>query len=338
MRVSLSYKANQQRTCMAASKPALWHFTQAKGPTHAVWEARMARYSRTAVEVLKQPDFDMGYVRVCVAPLAAAVHKEALAWVAAVSSAMQKGDWQQLQVRLLLTISRNDWPPCIGSTLTCAAAQAILATIARLEKGLRRAPESLDELKDLLGMVAAVRSGGMARELQYTELEERFRRVRANSQHCGNGARACTCWSWLALSMTREALLAACRTRVLYAKAAGLDAGDLEAEHAASGMLQGRWHELEELAELTDAGLHTTKVAFAKATREQVRILLLSTTAALLAAVRVRCQVRCPRSGRDLPGRHSRLLRAPRVRRAWHPRTRPASGPGRPAPLPRAGR
>lgn len=59
---------------------------------------------------------------------------------------------------------------------------------------------------------------------------------------------------WLALSRVRL-FVAACRTRVLYAKAAGLDAGDLEAEHAASGMLQGRWHELEELAELTDAGL-----------------------------------------------------------------------------------
>ena len=74
--------------------------TQEKNPTHAVWEARMARYSRTAAEVLKQPDFDMGYVRVCVAPLGAAVHKEALAWVAAVSSTMQKGDCQQLQVRV----------------------------------------------------------------------------------------------------------------------------------------------------------------------------------------------------------------------------------------------
>jgi hypothetical protein len=84
---------------------------------------------------------------------------------------------------------------------------------------------------------------------------------------------------WLALSQVRL-FVAACRTRVLYAKAAGLDAGDLEAEHAASGMLQGRWHELEELAELTDAGLHTTKVAFAKATREQVRVLLMMATAA----------------------------------------------------------
>ncbi len=85
--------------------------------------------------------------------------------------------------------------------------------------------------------------------------------------------------SWLALFQGRL-FVAARRTRVLYAKAAGLDAGDLEAEHAASGMLQGRWHELEELAELTDAGLHTTKVAFAKATREQVRMLLSVTIAA----------------------------------------------------------
>lgn len=53
--------------------------------------------------------------------------------------------------------------------------QAIQAHITRLEKGLRRTPELLEELKDVLGIVAAVRSGGMARELQYTDLLERFR-------------------------------------------------------------------------------------------------------------------------------------------------------------------
>ena len=53
--------------------------------------------------------------------------------------------------------------------------QAIQANITRLDKGLRRTPELLQELKDVLGIVAAVRSGGMARELQYTDLLERFR-------------------------------------------------------------------------------------------------------------------------------------------------------------------
>jgi alkylhydroperoxidase family enzyme len=80
----------------------------------------MARYSRTAAEVLKQPDFDMGYVRVCVAPLAAAVHKEALAWVAAVSSAMQKGDCQQLQARLLDQIAL--WLSVLYHSHTCCSA------------------------------------------------------------------------------------------------------------------------------------------------------------------------------------------------------------------------
>ena len=75
---------------------------QAKNPTHAAWEEKMARYARIAREVLAQgADFDMGYVRVCTAPLAGAVRKEALAWVAAVSAAMQKGDCQQLQVHMI---------------------------------------------------------------------------------------------------------------------------------------------------------------------------------------------------------------------------------------------
>ncbi len=73
---------------------------QAKNPVHAAWEERLARYSRIAREVLAQgAEFDMGYVRVCAAPLAAAVQKEALAWVASISAVMQKGDCLQLQVR-----------------------------------------------------------------------------------------------------------------------------------------------------------------------------------------------------------------------------------------------
>ena len=67
--------------------------------------------------------------------------------------------------------------PANSHNLGCmlCSAQAIQAHIAKLDKGLRRAPESLNNLKDVLGIVAAVRSGGMVRELQYTELEERFR-------------------------------------------------------------------------------------------------------------------------------------------------------------------
>ena len=63
-------------------------------------------------------------------------------------------------------------------------AQAIQAHIAKLDKGLRRAPESLNDLKDVLGIVAAVRSGGMVRELQYTELEERFRSSLLTKNSC----------------------------------------------------------------------------------------------------------------------------------------------------------
>ncbi|KAK9825454.1 hypothetical protein WJX81_002895 [Elliptochloris bilobata] len=193
---------------------------KARNPAHAAWEERMARYARIAREVLAQgADFNVAYVRVCAAPLAGAVRKEALAWVAAVSAAMQKGDCLQLQ--------------------------AIQSHIARLDKGLRHTPEALEELKDVLGIVAAVRSGGMARELQYTDLQERF------------------------------------RTRVLYARECGLDDTDLEAEHVSARALPALWHELEELAEEVDTGLHTIKAAFAKQTQEQVAEFQTSTGAFL---------------------------------------------------------
>ena len=59
------------------------------------------------------------------------------------------------------------------------------------------------------------------------------------------------------------------RTRILYARECGAEAVEL-AEHQAAAALPGLWHDLQELAEQVDAGLHTTKAAFAKQTREQV--------------------------------------------------------------------
>ena len=65
-------------------------------------------------------------------------------------------------------------------------------------------------------------------------------------------------------------LVPANRTRILYARECGAEAMELEAEHQAAAALPGLWHDLQELAEQVDAGLHTTKAAFAKQTREQV--------------------------------------------------------------------
>ena len=45
---------------------------------------------------------------------------------------------------------------------------------------------------------------------------------------------------------------------------------ELEAEHQAAAALPGLWHDLEDLAEHVDAGLHTIKAAFAKQTKQQV--------------------------------------------------------------------
>ena len=61
------------------------------------------------------------------------------------------------------------------------------------------------------------------------------------------------------------------RTRFLYAAATGADSAELEAEQEAASALQGLWLGLEELAEQVDGGLHATKAAFAKTTKEQVR-------------------------------------------------------------------
>jgi hypothetical protein len=51
----------------------------------------------------------------------------------------------------------------------------MLATIAALDEGLMREPSTLAQLKDVMAVIDRVRSSGAAMELQYVDLEERFR-------------------------------------------------------------------------------------------------------------------------------------------------------------------
>lgn len=53
--------------------------------------------------------------------------------------------------------------------------QRVKDDMARLSEALHAEPNSLDELKAVLNTVATIKAATMSMELQYSDLEERFR-------------------------------------------------------------------------------------------------------------------------------------------------------------------
>lgn len=95
-------------------------------------------------------------------------------------------------------------------------------------------PTTLDELKEVLGIVAAVRGEGMMMELRCSELEERY------------------------------------RTRLLYA-VGEVAAAQFAADLADASRIAAEWKELTEAAERRDCELEDVKGRFSETTRQQVR-------------------------------------------------------------------
>ncbi|CAG9462277.1 unnamed protein product [Pedinophyceae sp. YPF-701] len=121
-----------------------------KNPSTADFEDRMGRYRKFAHEQWNKPQLkDIDFIRVATQPVAASVRDEAFAWLAAVSDTMAAID----QARL----------------------QELLSKIAALREELSREPETLDDLKAVLSVISQIRAQHMYMELQYTDLEERFR-------------------------------------------------------------------------------------------------------------------------------------------------------------------
>ncbi|KAF8069431.1 DHC1 [Scenedesmus sp. PABB004] len=152
-------------------------------------------------------DVDVGCVSVSNAALALAVHEECCAWTRALTGAMRE--------------------------LDAAAVAGLRERMVADAAALRGAPADLEQLKAVLHVVAAVRSGGMAMELQCADLVERF------------------------------------RTRLLYAISEAEQAA-AAAELADAARLSDEWAALCAEAEAVDARLEGVKRAFSQTTRQQV--------------------------------------------------------------------
>lgn len=88
---------------------------QAKNPSNASFEEKLAKYSKLAGEVWSQAaDFDLDFVLVSARSLAGSVRDEALAWVKALRDVMRDIDLQTFQVfnsyPIVLSIFQN---PCL---------------------------------------------------------------------------------------------------------------------------------------------------------------------------------------------------------------------------------
>eukprot|EP00803_Ostreobium_quekettii_P011338 evm.model.scf_1312.1 EVM.evm.TU.scf_1312.1 scf_1312:839-40608(+) len=179
---------------------------KARDPTNAQFEEKLAKYSKLARDIFSQPkEFDLDFIRISCHSLAASVRDEALGWVRATSNAMRDVDLIRLQNM------KNQ--------------------IAQLQEGLRKTPETLDELKEVLSVISTIRSTGMQQELRYCDLEERF------------------------------------RTRVLSALPDQVE--DMEAEMREACSVRDEWLELVDESDLVDYKLEGTKDKFSETTRKQ---------------------------------------------------------------------
>lgn len=98
---------------------------------------------------IQAKDYDQDFIRVSSHALNASVVEESHAWVRALSQAMRELDTATL-------VSLRD-------------------RITSHDAALHKEPATLEELKQVLNTVAKIRNESMGMELQYTDLEERFR-------------------------------------------------------------------------------------------------------------------------------------------------------------------
>ncbi|MEW5308429.1 MAG: hypothetical protein WDW38_000392 [Sanguina aurantia] len=181
---------------------------KAKEPAGGAFEEKLAKYTKMAADFSVQAkDFDQDFIRVSSHALNASVVEESHGWVRALSQAMRE--------------------------LDTATLGALRDRIASRDTALHREPATLEELKQVLNTVAKIRNESMSMELQYTDLEERF------------------------------------RTRVMYAQGDDDDAA-CNAEFNEALSIRSTWTELVEEADLVDWSLEDTKLVFSETTRGQV--------------------------------------------------------------------
>eukprot|EP00898_Chlorokybus_atmophyticus_P006649 jgi/Chlat1/6986/Chrsp56S00523 len=122
----------------------------AKNPSCAEFEDKLSKYTKVANDVWDQPkDKTVDFVMVSAHQLAASVRGEALNWVQAIGKVMNDVD------RKLLVGLEN--------------------SISKYQESLHKPPETLEDLKFVLNVVASLHAQSMQMEIEYVDLEERYR-------------------------------------------------------------------------------------------------------------------------------------------------------------------
>jgi len=122
----------------------------ATGPSCQQFEEKLARYQKMSDDIFQMPrNRDMDFVRVSSHSLVLAVRDEALQWVQTIGKVMADLD------RVKLNEMR--------------------AMIDEANVGLHADPSTLEDLKGVLNVIATIRKQFMMVELEYLDLEERFR-------------------------------------------------------------------------------------------------------------------------------------------------------------------
>ncbi|XP_063051673.1 dynein axonemal heavy chain 10 [Engraulis encrasicolus] len=122
----------------------------AKRPSCVMYDDKLQFYTRISMEVAQQACWkDEHIVRLNLKPLAQAVQENAQAWVTSLG-------------RLLNESVREDL-------------LSLQSSLAQLSENLKRSPETLEDLKFVLGTISDIRDMSLAVEMRFTDIQERYR-------------------------------------------------------------------------------------------------------------------------------------------------------------------
>eukprot|EP00741_Cyanophora_paradoxa_P015322 tig00000194_g14791.t1 len=124
-----------------------------KNPSVVAFDAKLAYYAKFAREVMNMPgETDVAFIRVSIYPLQAAIKSEADTWCQVLGKVLNEG----VRTRL----------------------HALEDRIGRLNENLHRSPSTLEDLKFVLKVIEEIVSSSMDTEIEYVDIEERYRTMR----------------------------------------------------------------------------------------------------------------------------------------------------------------
>ncbi|XP_062874230.1 dynein axonemal heavy chain 10 [Trichomycterus rosablanca] len=122
----------------------------AKKPSCVMYDEKLQLYSRISQEVAQQPLVkDEHMIRLNLEPLARSVRENAQAWVASLG-------------RLLNDSAREDL-------------SALCSEFQQLSDNLKRPPNTLEDLKFVLGTISSIRDMSLSVEMRFRDIQERYR-------------------------------------------------------------------------------------------------------------------------------------------------------------------